>query len=264
MRFRCRFAILRCSSAARQVANRIGRRRRTDNESRVVRCRSSRETSMPTQSLHARVLTHRAARQPTPPRGPPGCGGVRRTVCTRGPGAARRRFGEAKPAAYVRCTASTDASCTRWRTVCSAATSSPRRPRNRPSYAAWQAADRFDVDRDPAAWLATIAKRAAIDVYRREARRPASGAQRGRGRRPGAGEPAARARYARRRVARAACDRRAAARRGHDRPPATPRRHDAQRDLGAARHRTGNGEVEITPGPPQTRCAARPPPERAR
>ncbi len=39
---------------------------------------------------------------------------------------------------------------------------------------AWQAADRFDVDRDPASWLATIAKRAAIDIYRREARRPAS------------------------------------------------------------------------------------------
>ena len=38
---------------------------------------------------------------------------------------------------------------------------------------AWRAADRFDVDRDPASWLATIAKRAAIDVYRREARRPA-------------------------------------------------------------------------------------------
>ena len=39
---------------------------------------------------------------------------------------------------------------------------------------AWQAADRIDVDRDPAAWLATIAKRVAIDMYRREARRPAS------------------------------------------------------------------------------------------
>jgi RNA polymerase sigma-70 factor (ECF subfamily) len=38
---------------------------------------------------------------------------------------------------------------------------------------AWQAADRLDVERDPASWLATIAKRAAIDVYRREARRPA-------------------------------------------------------------------------------------------
>ena len=37
---------------------------------------------------------------------------------------------------------------------------------------AWQAADRLDVDRDPAAWLATISKRAAIDIYRREARRP--------------------------------------------------------------------------------------------
>jgi RNA polymerase sigma-70 factor (ECF subfamily) len=39
---------------------------------------------------------------------------------------------------------------------------------------AWQAADRFDAERDPSAWLATIAKRAAIDIYRREARRPAS------------------------------------------------------------------------------------------
>jgi RNA polymerase sigma factor (sigma-70 family) len=38
---------------------------------------------------------------------------------------------------------------------------------------AWQAADRFDVDRDAASWLATIAKRAAIDIYRREARRSA-------------------------------------------------------------------------------------------
>jgi RNA polymerase sigma factor (sigma-70 family) len=37
---------------------------------------------------------------------------------------------------------------------------------------AWRVAGRFDVDREPAAWLATIAKRVAIDVYRREARRP--------------------------------------------------------------------------------------------
>lgn len=37
---------------------------------------------------------------------------------------------------------------------------------------AWRAADRIDVDRDPAPWLATIAKRAAIDSYRRERLRP--------------------------------------------------------------------------------------------
>jgi RNA polymerase sigma factor (sigma-70 family) len=37
---------------------------------------------------------------------------------------------------------------------------------------AWHAADRLDLDRDPAAWLATIARRAAIDISRREARRP--------------------------------------------------------------------------------------------
>jgi RNA polymerase sigma factor (sigma-70 family) len=38
---------------------------------------------------------------------------------------------------------------------------------------AWQAAGRIDVLRDPAPWLATIAKNAAIDVHRRESRREA-------------------------------------------------------------------------------------------
>lgn len=37
---------------------------------------------------------------------------------------------------------------------------------------AWQAADRIDLDRDPAPWLATIARNVAIDIHRREARRP--------------------------------------------------------------------------------------------
>ena len=36
---------------------------------------------------------------------------------------------------------------------------------------AWRAADRIDVDRDPAPWLATIARRCAIDIHRREASR---------------------------------------------------------------------------------------------
>ncbi|MGZ4675348.1 MAG: RNA polymerase sigma factor [Acidimicrobiia bacterium] len=40
---------------------------------------------------------------------------------------------------------------------------------------AWQAADGYDVERDPAAWLATIGRRAAIDIHRREARRPTTG-----------------------------------------------------------------------------------------
>ena len=39
---------------------------------------------------------------------------------------------------------------------------------------AWQAADRFDSTRDPASWLATIARRTAIDIHRREQRRRAS------------------------------------------------------------------------------------------
>jgi RNA polymerase sigma-70 factor (ECF subfamily) len=36
---------------------------------------------------------------------------------------------------------------------------------------AWRAADRIDVDRDPAPWLTTIARHAAVDIYRREASR---------------------------------------------------------------------------------------------
>jgi len=39
---------------------------------------------------------------------------------------------------------------------------------------AWQAADRIDIDRDPAPWLATIAKHVAIDIARYEARRRVS------------------------------------------------------------------------------------------
>ena len=39
---------------------------------------------------------------------------------------------------------------------------------------AWQAADHLDQERDPVPWLATIAKRVAIDIHRREARRYAN------------------------------------------------------------------------------------------
>jgi len=39
---------------------------------------------------------------------------------------------------------------------------------------AWKAADRFDVERDPAPWLYAIARRAAVDVYRRERRHQGS------------------------------------------------------------------------------------------
>jgi RNA polymerase sigma-70 factor (ECF subfamily) len=37
---------------------------------------------------------------------------------------------------------------------------------------AWRAADRFDIDRDLAPWLATIARRVALDLQRHESRRP--------------------------------------------------------------------------------------------
>lgn len=39
---------------------------------------------------------------------------------------------------------------------------------------AWQACSRYDPDRDPAPWLYAIARRAAIDLYRRERRHAAS------------------------------------------------------------------------------------------
>ncbi len=38
---------------------------------------------------------------------------------------------------------------------------------------AWQAADRLDPSRDPGPWLCTIAHRCALDIARRERRRPA-------------------------------------------------------------------------------------------
>lgn len=39
---------------------------------------------------------------------------------------------------------------------------------------AWQAADRFDTDREIAPWLYAIARRAAVDLYRRERRHETS------------------------------------------------------------------------------------------
>ena len=39
---------------------------------------------------------------------------------------------------------------------------------------AWRAADSFDTSRELGPWLATIARRTAIDIHRREARRPTS------------------------------------------------------------------------------------------
>ncbi len=35
---------------------------------------------------------------------------------------------------------------------------------------AWRSADRFDAERDPAPWLYAIARRVAVDLYRRERR----------------------------------------------------------------------------------------------
>jgi RNA polymerase sigma-70 factor, ECF subfamily len=123
----------------------------------------------------------------------------------------------------------------------------------------WQAADRIDVDRDPAGWLATIAKRAAIDVYRREARRSATALND-----VAADDPA---------LVSLPPDLDALAvwhvRRAIDALPrdeATVVRLQHLEGLThneiseGARHRVGNGEVEITPGARKTRLAAGPPP----
>ena len=72
----------------------------------------------------------------------------------------------------MRCTASTGTSCTPWPTARSDSRELAEEAAQQTFVNAWQAADRLDVDRDPAPWLATIARRAAIDIHRREARRP--------------------------------------------------------------------------------------------
>ncbi|MEX2624940.1 MAG: sigma-70 family RNA polymerase sigma factor [Acidimicrobiia bacterium] len=41
-------------------------------------------------------------------------------------------------------------------------------------FQAWRAASSFDVERDPGPWLYAIARRAAVDVYRRERRHRSS------------------------------------------------------------------------------------------
>jgi RNA polymerase sigma factor (sigma-70 family) len=93
---------------------------------------------MSTESPPACVFTNEAGRQPTRRRGSPSDDGVRRSASAPGP----------RPARLV----------------------SPRRGQRRTSAVSRLRAPRL---RDPAPWLATIAKRVAIDVYRREKRRPA-------------------------------------------------------------------------------------------
>jgi RNA polymerase sigma factor (sigma-70 family) len=129
--------------------------------------------SMPTQSLDACVLTQRAASSPRPHTADP---------ATTASVVASRRVDQALLAAFRRGEAGGIRALYReyGRLVYSVA----HRVLGRHELAeeaaqqtfvpAWQAANRTDVDRDPAPWLATIAKRTAIDVYRREARRPAS------------------------------------------------------------------------------------------
>jgi RNA polymerase sigma-70 factor (ECF subfamily) len=52
--------------------------------------------------------------------------------------------------------------------------SRPNDPTQQTFVQAWRSADRLDAQRDPAPWLATIARRAAVDIHRRETRCSAS------------------------------------------------------------------------------------------
>ena len=72
------------------------------------------------------------------------------------------------------CTASTAAWCSPSPCGRSGSGSWPRRRRSRPSSRPGAAADTFDPGRELGPWLATIARRVAIDIHRREARRAAT------------------------------------------------------------------------------------------
>jgi RNA polymerase sigma factor (sigma-70 family) len=132
----------------------------------------SRKQYMPSQSLHARVLTHADG-------GNPGAEATRPTTASV---VASRRVDQTMLGAFQRGEASGVRAMYReyGRLVYAVAHrvlghhDLAEEAAQQTFVRAWQAADRIDVDRDPAAWLATIAKRAAIDIYRREARRPAS------------------------------------------------------------------------------------------
>ena len=98
----------------------------------------------PRTSVRSAPTRSRAAVAPSPATrdgnadAPPGNGagrGFRRTVCVRGPGSCSTRSSAANRKRFGRCTASTDASCTASRSVCSAGATSPRTRRSRHSCA---------------------------------------------------------------------------------------------------------------------------------
>ena len=111
---------------------------------------------------------------------------------------------------------------------------------------AWRAAASFDPARELGPWLATIARRTAIDLHRREARRAAvrldeASRQSSLPDRRGPGL---------RRVGRAGGDRRAAAARTRGRAAPAPRVADAGGDRRTARRTGRNHQVKVVPRPP--------------
>ena len=111
---------------------------------------------------------------------------------------------------------------------------------------AWQTADRFDPTRDPAPWLATIARRVAIDIFRREGRRPTSPLAEVAADDPRVVSPPADSRRSTRCSTSGARSTRSI-RGSKDRADAASRWDDTRADLRRARYRVGNREIAITP-----------------
>ena len=110
---------------------------------------------------------------------------------------------------------------------------------------AWRAASTFESGKDPAPWLATIARRVAIDMQRREVRRPATSLEECQRRRSCPGHPSPICGGSVGDLAGPRCDRFAATRRARGRTAATHRGPQPERDRAATRSCHRDGEVAV-------------------
>ena len=129
---------------------------------------------------------------------------------------------------------------------------------------AWRSADTFDPGRELGPWLVTIARRVAIDIHRREARRSATSLEA-----VGPGDPSLVVLP----PSAEAIHEVAEVRRAIDELPADEREivrllhlggTHADRGGRAPRDPARHGQVPLAPGPPPARRPARPSPERGR
>ena len=124
---------------------------------------------------------------------------------------------------------------------------------------AWRAAGSLDESRDMGPWLATIARRVAIDVYRSEAHRSADPIESVAPGDPALGVATGIGRGDMRRLGGSAGRHGAAGGGAGDLPPAALRRPHAHTDRGAAEVAGGDREVALVPGPQTSGGATRTP-----